>query len=235
MRREDGFTLVELLVAMVVGIVIFTGAMAVMSVMFRHSAGVVQRTDAAQRGRLALDQITRELRSQTCGGDPAVTSRVLAGADADAMTFYADLGSGPERHTLTLQDGRITDSVIPGVPQSSTDEVYSYTGAATTRTLLDHVEAVSGAPFLAYFAYPQDAGPADQPSVALAPGGSLSATDAGHVARVQVEFRVLPSTVSSTDSATARRDALDESTLLEDDVAVRVADPSQDNPNPFLC
>lgn len=236
MRREDGFTLVELLVAMVVGVVIFTAAMAVMSVLFRHSTGVVQRTDAAQRGRLALDQITRELRSQTCSGDPGVKSRVVLGSDGSTVTFYANLGNGPEMHTLTLKNGVITDSTVKGVPQSATGEVYSYTGKPTVRTLLDRVEPVgAGTPFLAYFAYPATTGDDAEPNVALDPGGSLSETDAGHVARIQVQFRVLPSTVSSTDAATATRDTLAQSTVLQDEVAIRLADPSQDNPNPFLC
>jgi prepilin-type N-terminal cleavage/methylation domain-containing protein len=235
LSREDGFTLVELLVALVIGLVVFMGAMAVMSVMFRHSNDVVQRTDAAQRGRLALDQITRLLRSETCSGVPGETTRIRTGADSDSVIFYADLGNGPEQHTITLDGGKITDATLKGVPQSSTGEVYAYPGKPTIRTLLDNVEAVSGEPFLAYFGYPADAGDADEPDQPLAAGGSLTETDAGHVARIQVMFRVLPTKVAASGPGTIANDRMNESTILQDSVAVRLADPSEDNPNPFLC
>lgn len=242
MRREDGFTVIELLVALAIGVVVFTGAMAVMSTEFTQSNGTVERTDAMQRGRIVLDQVTRLLRSQSCGTG---VSRVVSGSD-NSITFYADLNDGapattggppqsrPVQHTIALDTaGRITDTTIPGT--GSVASGYRFTGTATTRTLGEAVyadpgqpaagatPAVAGTPFLTYWGYPTPLTKPYVPSASL--GSPLTTSTVRRVAKIGVTFLAQPTRTRSTDHGT----------LLQDQVEVRAADPSQDNPNPYDC
>ena len=90
-RRPDGFTLVEMLVATMVLSVVVVCAVTMIQVVMRQGRGVIERTDSAQRGRLVLDQITREIRSQVCLNE---TTKGLIAASPTELTFYADLGDG---------------------------------------------------------------------------------------------------------------------------------------------
>ena len=61
----------------------------------RQSNGVISKTDASQRGRLAMDQMTRALRSQVCLDLGSATARpALEAANRNSMTFYTDLSDG---------------------------------------------------------------------------------------------------------------------------------------------
>ena len=67
-------------------------------------AGEIQgRVEASQKGRAAMDTITRQLRSQVCLSS---TVPPMAAATATQRHFYADLTDGdagmpPELHTIT--------------------------------------------------------------------------------------------------------------------------------------
>lgn len=200
MRRNEGFTLIEVLITVTISLVIFTAAMALLGVAFRSSYGVVQRTDAMQRGRLVLDQVTRELRSQVCIG---ASLPIQANATSTSITFYADLSDGsvaPKRHTLTLDTAnhRITDAVDGGTP----------------RLLLERAYEAPGIPFLTYWAYPVGQVGVRRPSEQLPV--PLSAANAARVARIDIGYLVQPLGTNATDRGTT----------LQDRVAVRLAEPN---------
>ena len=91
LRDEQGFTLVELLVGMVIGTLVVLAAFTVLDATGTLATKAQDRVDASQRGRLAMDVIASELRSQVClpGADPADRP---AGADANEIWFYAITG-----------------------------------------------------------------------------------------------------------------------------------------------
>lgn len=104
LRRQDGFTLVELLVSATVGIVVIFGVLALLDGTARVQARNVDRVDATSRGRIAMDLITRQLGSQVCMG--ASVPAVLA-ATPTSVDFYASLApASPDR--LTVQRRRLT-------------------------------------------------------------------------------------------------------------------------------
>jgi prepilin-type N-terminal cleavage/methylation domain-containing protein len=90
-RQQSGFTVVELLVAMAVLGVVAVGAMTLIEVVMRQGRGVIDRTESAQRGRLVLDQMTRQIRSQVCVN---ATTKGLVAATPHALTFHTDLSDG---------------------------------------------------------------------------------------------------------------------------------------------
>ena len=112
---ERGFTLVELLVAMTIGMMVLMAAFMLLDRTFVASGQVADRTEALQRGRQAMALITRQLRSQVCIG--TTNPPIVGGSNASSVSFYADLSDGSvnaKQRTLTLdppRPARITESV----------------------------------------------------------------------------------------------------------------------------
>ena len=226
-RRPDGFTLVEMLVATMVLSVVVVAAVTMIQVVMRQGRGVIERTDSAQRGRLVLDQITREIRSQVCLNE---TTKGLIAASPTELTFYADLGDGVQlpRKRVVRYDAA-TRQIVELVYVPTASGAYG-TNPTTTRTLLQNVvpgvdESKPGPPptalpFFAYYAYPDPLPAAPQPDAPLT--GTLGAASLARVARVDVAFGVRP--------AAARDDQF--VTPLQDAVVLRNADPNATKPDP---
>lgn len=217
LRTQGGFTVVEMLVAMTVLGIVAVGAMTMIEVVMRQGRGVVDRTDAAQRGRLVLDQMTRQIRSQVCLN---ATTKGLVAANADSLTFYADLSAGgntPRKRMLEYQPSarRIVERVYQ--PDGTTP--------ASQRVLLQNVvREKPSTPVFSYFAYPQNpaAGTAVEPSEALTGAPALSAAQVERIAVVGVSFSVRPHGAGG--------DAFN--TVLTDQVVLRNADPNATKNDP---
>jgi prepilin-type N-terminal cleavage/methylation domain-containing protein len=65
---ERGFTLIELVVGMAIGMIVLLAAFNVIDRAFINNKAVTDREDALQRGRITLEQMTRQIRSMTCAG-----------------------------------------------------------------------------------------------------------------------------------------------------------------------
>lgn len=216
---ERGFTVVEVLVASLIGFIVLSAALGLLESSTRLTGGVMAKTDAMQRGRLAMDVVTRQLRSQVCAGaQPAI-----ADGRADRVTFHVDFSDGstpPQRRVLALQAGGITEAVHPAV---QTEPVPPYTFRSTPQRVTTVLENATPAahPFLRYYAFDTAAGDAT-PSVALPV--PLSAADRARVARIEIAFSARPT------GARDGRDAI----AFRDQVMVRHADADQTDPDP-LC
>jgi type II secretory pathway component PulJ len=213
---EGGFTLVEMLVACVVGMIVMLASFALMDMSNGLSRTVLDRSDSTERARNAMEQITRELRSQVClkPGSPAISD-----GQNSSVTFYTFTGDPtasyiPERHTITYAPATrsLTDSVFSGTG-TPPDTTYPAT-ATRTGTLVTNVDPVAGQPIFSYYTWP--ASGTVFPSVLLPT--PLSATDAGRAVRVQVQFKVTPNGNSTQRAKQA--------TTIQNDVFARTADPN---------
>jgi prepilin-type N-terminal cleavage/methylation domain-containing protein len=214
MSDERGFSLTELLVAMFIGMIILLAAFMLLDRSFSASGQVADRSEALQRGRLAMDLITRQLRSQVCVGN---TVPIVSGTD-NAVTFYADMSDGStpiKKRTLsydTITD-TITESVVPG---AGTYPALTFTGAATSVPLLTKVDQIvdgtpptTPRPIFRYYGYTVGG-----TSGALDPLSTpLSAASLSRVALIKVGFRSFAARTVMNDK---------DSAVLEDDVYVRV-------------
>lgn len=215
---ERGFTLIELLVAMSVGLIILFAAFTLLDRSFAASGQIADRTDALQRGRQAMDLMTRELRSQVCVG--ASNLPMVAGTD-NSVTFYADLSDGSkpiQKRTLTWDSAArtITESVVNG---AGTYPNLTFTGTSTTATLLEKADRIMDGstprPVFRYYGYKVGVGvPVGTLEQLAAP---LSTADLRRVAVIKIGFRAFPDRKIDNDR---------NSTVIEDDVYVRVADPN---------
>jgi prepilin-type N-terminal cleavage/methylation domain-containing protein len=168
---EDGFTLVELLVAMSVGLIVVFGAFTLISSAGPLAATTAGRVDATQRGRSALDQMLVELRSQNCLDATRVPVTL---AKPDEVVFYATLGDEntlPQRRRLKFSGGAVvedmwqatgsapnwtwpvtptqTRTITTGLAQQGTTAVFRFYAFTTTGTIAPTRELVPPAAGLA--------------------------------------------------------------------------------------
>jgi Tfp pilus assembly protein PilW len=235
--REDGFTLVELLAAMLSGIVIMLAAFAMVDLTIRDTNRVTDRVEATSLGRTSLEQLVGELSSgcltpdvspimatSSTGITPSVTS------DATHVVFVSGLGDG--------QSGNPTEHVLTYAANALTDRSYAYTGGTgatltgpstwtfattpTTSHVLNNVTAFN----LKYYSFPNTANATVNSlngATALTtlssvwPATSTEYNAALSVARVDIALTVGPS--SGTTAQTVLTD-------LTDSVVFRVTPPS---------
>jgi prepilin-type N-terminal cleavage/methylation domain-containing protein len=84
LRREDGFTLVELLVAMVISLIVFGATLTILESYLRQSSAAAKRLDAQDQARLAVDRIVRDLRNVS---SPLTTPKLLERATPYDVVF----------------------------------------------------------------------------------------------------------------------------------------------------
>jgi len=88
---EDGFTLVELLTAMIVGLVVIFAAFSVMDGSWRLNAKTTDHIDTTNRGRLAMDRITQQLGSRICLQSETPAQGSLVTATDSVIEWYASV------------------------------------------------------------------------------------------------------------------------------------------------
>ncbi len=221
-REQSGMTLVELTVGMAIGLVVTFASLMVLQRAEVASTEIVDRQDAIQRGRLAMEQITRQLRSQVCLGESA---EPITYGDATTVSFYADLSDGSQnvaKRTLTYlapsgaTPGRIREDVYTGV--GSYPNLTFPATPTKSRILLSGAKRVmSGAtalPVFSYYAFQ----PGSPTGDLLQLPTPLIPTDASRTVMVRTAFVSMPERKIPRDL---------DSTTLQNDVYVRLADPTR--------
>jgi type II secretory pathway pseudopilin PulG len=221
LRTNEGFTLVEVLVAATIGFIVLAAVMGLLESTLRLSGGVMAKTDAMQRGRLAMDRVTQQLRSQVC---PSLDIPAIHSGDPSSVTFYADLTEGapvPNKRVLSLIEGNITETVYAGSRAGDGTPVWSTTPQRRNVILENVVSQSPSRPFLRYFAYTKPIPPAPpEPKAELSP--PLDDSERARVARIEIAFTARPTRAVDDKNAV----------LLNDQVIVRHSDPNQSVPDP---
>lgn len=236
LREERGFTLVELLAVMLIGGVVLAGVASLIQVVMRQSTNIVSRTDASQRGRLVMDQMTRQLRSQVCLDLGYVSAKpALVEARHDVVTFYTDLSDGSEYPVKQgLQyDGPGNRILEHEYDRTSADGARPTTYAASpskTRVLLTNVTAdddvtAADGKFFRFRKYN-----ADRTVTEDVIGDSwLAPADLAAIAEITISMDVRPAASKKAEH----------STVLTDSVLVRNLNENTDysptNPKALLC
>jgi hypothetical protein len=189
---EGGFTLVELLVGMSMGMIVLFSLLTLLDQGAPAARRVGDRADADGRGRLALEQITQDLHSLVCvsngvvaAGAPAFRTPIES-ASGQQITFFAApttptaTAQGtftPERRQLIYAAGRIAENrwAATGTPAT-------FPTLTATRTVLTDVRpTTAGGPIFAIYAH--------DPTT----GALVATTDPTKVSAVGVSFAVDPS------------------------------------------
>jgi prepilin-type N-terminal cleavage/methylation domain-containing protein len=244
-RRQDGFTLPELLIALSMSLIVAFAALTLIEVTMRKTDDTQNRVTSVQRGRMAMDTITRQLRSQVClnTSTPAMSPPAGWGVNTDANNaiFYVDFTDGsapnPELHLITYDaaNRQLIESDYKNQGTGGAGGTFSYkppSSPSSTKVLLNNVipytppktasnPSPQPVPIFQYFAY-NDAVTPPRPSTQLT--GSLTPAQQATIARVDITFKALPEHASAS--------AQNAGVMFQDEVYVREADPNAVAPTP---
>jgi prepilin-type N-terminal cleavage/methylation domain-containing protein len=215
MRSESGFTLIELMVALIIGIVVSTATLAIVITSVHLSSNYNDRVDANQQGRTAMLKIVQALNSSCVASSVAP---ILSASDSNDVWFYSLLGDAPalnpNKVEISLTGGSLVMTTYPYASGSAPNWVFSGT-ASSTFTLVQHAQAIA-IPSTAVFQY-----------FGYGSGGALSTTaystspnlgsNAATTAEVKINFVANPS-----DNWTA----LNRTASISDAVVLRLATAS---------
>lgn len=225
LRREDGHTLPELMTALLMATIILMATFALLEHVMVRTAETQARVESTQKGRQAMDAITRSLRSQVC---LSASVPSMAAASDTSMTYYSDRSDPtattvepPEKHVVTYDPAtrRITQEIYPGTGAPPTT---TYASTPTLRKQLAENIVLDGAtPMFRYFAYDT----LTPPTASLALPGPVGLTDLGRIARISITF-VARAGAGNGSSATRA------ASTYTNDVSVRAADPNDPAPYP---
>jgi prepilin-type N-terminal cleavage/methylation domain-containing protein len=253
LRQQDGMSLPELLVALVIASIVSLAAFGLVDTVMKRYGETAARVDTTERSRIAMDQITRELRSQVCvtrsDGTAMTSARSIYSATPTSITFFADTADEswtaattsmpvPTLRTLSLNGSMLSETIVQG--RNDTVNLgavtFGYAGAGNkpntlVRQLLGNIGPLSEKvgtviqpiPFFRYYAYTTTA-PAT-PTRLLTPDPSTGALS---LTDLQSIARIQVSFVVSPTSATIKRGT----TAMQNDVFVRTVDPNATNPLP---
>lgn len=221
-RDERGYTLVELLMATIGGLLVAAAALAILVTSLQFSINDGDRVDANQEGSAAMERIVQALNSScvegagvspivgATGGTGLTGSTGAAVSSSGTLTFYSSLSDAPtitpNEITISLSAGQL---VMKTYQYSSTLQGYPAT-PTTTAVLLSHAGATSGQALFTYTAYNQTTGAL---SSGLTGTPTLGSTGATETAAVGVNLSSQP---SNGDSAVG--DSVD----LNDAVTLRL-------------
>ncbi len=188
MRNEAGFTLVELMVSTMIGMLTLGVTLMILQVTSQGSERVVGQVEANQRIRPPMRTIVDELHSACVS--PGLAP-VLAGSTEDSLSFLHAEGSSvaptPDRVLLTYSSNTLTRSRYAATGGSAPNWTFNPT-PYETRQVIDRIRPAylgnPGAivPVFRYFAYQ---GGSLDPNPLPTP---LSAADAAKTVQVSVAF-----------------------------------------------
>jgi type II secretory pathway pseudopilin PulG len=191
LRVQDGFTIVELIVAMTVGVAVLFALLSLLDTTTRLSASTVDRVETTSRARLAIDALTTQVRSQLCLGTdlPALTT-----ATPTTMTFYGSLA--PEASPLVVQRRTLTyDAATKRILQTvwtgaGTRPNVTFDAAPVTSVIAEGIVPDGTTPVFQYYRFtvPASGGTATPSLIATTP---LVADDLARTVQVGFDFVVV--------------------------------------------
>ena len=199
-KRDDGVTLAELLVATSIGLIVMLGVLTVVQATSRSSARTTARVATDQVARPVLNRILDELHSTCITADLAP---VLPNSTSYAMSFYYatdDAADGsisvtptPSRRMISVdQSTKTMSETVTPLSGGTTPATWAFNSPSTTKTLLTNVfdasiDGANNVPPFRYYAYGSDGVVSSTPL-----STPLSAAAAASVVKVTVSFKAAP-------------------------------------------
>jgi prepilin-type N-terminal cleavage/methylation domain-containing protein len=217
LRDESGMTLIELMIGTMIGLIVIGAAYTILVAATPLSARTQDRVDAYQRGRLAMDVMASELRSQVCLPNTSgniIPPIIPTSSTANEVWFYSNTGNISalaQKRRIYLSGNALKEDVWQGTGTLAAPTFA--VNPTSTRTLISPVGLVSGVPLFSYYGFDSNL-PASVNQLLSAP---VSAADSQKVVQVDISFIARPSNAT----AASPRD-----TTFQESVFFRTADPT---------
>jgi prepilin-type N-terminal cleavage/methylation domain-containing protein len=190
LRSENGFTLIELMVALVLGIIVSAATLAIVITSVHLSSNYTDRVDATQQGTIAMEKITQALNSSCVASSVAP---ILSASDANDVWFYSLLGDSPtiqpNEVEISYTGGSIvmnTYAYVSGTAPTS----WTFSTTPTKLVLVQNATQVGSTPIFQYYGYGSGGAISSTPYTLST---TLGATNAATTAEVAISFQGDPS------------------------------------------
>ncbi len=193
LRKERGFTLVELLVVIAAGMVTATALFTILDVTLRQTTRTFSRVDATQRARTVLERVSNELHSACVANK---VQPILAGTkgttNGTQVSFWSAYGSAvnptPVKKVISFDStaGKLVESTYPLASGISPTTWVPQGTATSTETLLTNVAQSGSVPVFRYYEL------REPPNTAPLAANPLSVTNAENTSQVQITLVVKP-------------------------------------------
>ena len=220
--EESGTTLIELMVALTAGLVVFGAITALLLMTIRQSGRVTSHVEANQRARTAMTKIVNELHSACFF--PGVTP-VREESSGTKLVFWHKSGEEvkpePEKSEIELSGGELVQRNYQPLPGGVAPDWAFPTTKPANEPLMKAVGPMEGSSSIFYY-YTYSNG-----KIAPTPLATpLTESSAGTAVQVSIAFRAAPEPPISEDQNSA--------TGISDSVLLRLTPPSyvnsSDNP-----
>lgn len=196
MADERGTTLVELMVALMTGLIIISALTTVVMTTMHGSARVTSRVEATQRARIALTRLMQDLHSACVSPEIAP---VREDSDGATLRFVHQTGSAvqpsPTLSVVSYSDGTLTQSDYPVLKGTAPHWTFDEETPSRTRTLLTDVSPIPpSSSIFNYYRY-------ENGTIAASPQETpLEADEAALTVVVQAGLRAAPERTPVADA-----------------------------------
>ena len=188
LRAEAGFTLIELMVAMLLAIIVSAATLAIVITSVHLTSNYDDRVEATQQGRDAMLEISQALNSSCVA---AAVAPILPASDNSDVWFYSSLTDAatvkPSEVWIQYTGAALVMKTYAWASGASPSWVFATT--PTTFVLLANAAQVGSTPVFQYFGY----GSAGALATTAYPVTTTLGTSAATTAEVQINFQAIPS------------------------------------------
>jgi type II secretory pathway component PulJ len=253
LRSEQGFTLLEALVAIATGVIVTSALLTILEVSLRQQARITDRAQADQIGRTAMSNIIEELHSSCTGATPiqgpnTTPTSPLEKTNGNNLWFvsaYGNANSGePLIEKVTEHDinwaassksstgeqlGKLTDYSFTSIAGNSqegwTFPSLTTANATSTRLLAKNVIKPSSGSIFQYYKYESNSASSTYGQLVELTSGELPLTEATakNIAKVAINF---------TQAPEGEDTRIDRNVSFNDAVVLRVSPTSSGSVSP---
>lgn len=198
LRDETGTTLVELMVALMAGLVIFSALTTMVVTTMHGSARITARVEATQRGRIAMTRLMEQLHSACVTPEIAP---IRAGSTGNSLKFVHQTGAAvsptPILSVVSYSNGTLTQSDYAATGGTSPSWTFAST-PSSTRILLTKVGPIP--PSTSIFSYYRYFSGAVSETPLNPPASGLSAEESALTVEVRAALSANPLSTSVKDT-----------------------------------
>ncbi len=211
-RETSGVTLIEMLVAVVTGLIVTGAAFTILEFSLSQTARIADRTSANQRGRIAMEKLQLELHSSCV---TILVNPIRAKSTSTSLIFYSKTAPEAEpfftsmtKHEVYLSGKTLYDALYYSVSGTESTKWNFVEPPNKINTILTGVSVPSSGSIFEYFKYTGTS------LTTLIPSPNLTEPESKLVAKINIRLLVSPESGSTKGPAGDRQFEVASSAVL---------------------